>query len=161
MTRSRTLVLVLLAAWFSFQVLVPLRHLIYPGSPHWTEEGHRFAWQMKLRDKRGTAAFEVRDPATGQVWQVRNRDFLTPRQERKMATRPDMILQFAHYLAATWRDGRGIEDAEVRTTVWVSLNGREPALLVDPRRDLAKVARNLRHADWILPLDVPLTGDDG
>ena len=56
--------------WFSFQILFPVRHLLYPGSPSWTEEGHRFSWQMKLRDKRARAVFMVRDPATDMRWEI-------------------------------------------------------------------------------------------
>ena len=155
LTPRRCLLLSFLAVWFAFQILFPLRHLLYPGSPSWTEEGHRFAWQMKLRDKSGTATFELRDPATGQSWTLRNRDHLSPRQARKMPGRPDMILQFAHHLAELWRAEHGIENVEVRATVWVSLNGRAPALLIDPKRDLTKITRSLRHADWILPLEEP------
>ncbi len=40
-----------IALWLAFQVLFPLRHLLYPGNSGWTDEGQRFAWQMKLRDK--------------------------------------------------------------------------------------------------------------
>ncbi len=151
----RKLIVVGLGVWLAFQVLFPLRHLLYPGSPSWTEEGHRFAWQMKLRDKSGLASFHVRDPRSGETWQVDPRDHLTRRQARKMPTRPDMILQFAHHLAEIWRRDHGVPDAEVRATVWASLNGRRPALLIDPARDLAREERNLSHADWILPLEVP------
>jgi len=38
----------------------------------------------------------------------------------------------------------------------ISLNGRPPATILDPDRDLAAVPRDLRHADWILPLTEPL-----
>lgn len=152
----RKLIVAGLGVWLAFQVLYPLRHLLYPGSPSWTEEGHRFAWQMKLRDKRGTARFEVRDPQTGRVWQVDPRDYLTRRQAWNMPVHPDMVLQFAHYLAEVWRRDHGVPDAEVRATVLASLNGRRRAPMIDPDRDLAQVERNLLHADWILPLDVPL-----
>ena len=81
---------------------MPLRHLLYPGNVSWTEEGHRFAWHMMLREKSGRAIFTVTDPASGRVWRVRLSDHLTPRQIRKMSTRPDMLLQFAHYLARIW-----------------------------------------------------------
>jgi hypothetical protein len=64
------LLLGFIGVWLAFQVLFPLRHLLYPGSPSWTEQGHRFAWQMKLRDKDAEATFFVRDPATGREWSV-------------------------------------------------------------------------------------------
>ena len=147
--------LAFLAAWVIFQVTVPLRHFVYQGRPSWTEEGHRFSWQMKLRDKRGTVSFSVTDPVTGITSPIDIRQYLDRRQQRKMSTRPDMILQFAHYLADEWRQDLGHE-VEVRADVWVSLNGRRPAPLIDPETDLAAVPRDLRHADWILPLTEPL-----
>ena len=33
------------------QLTLPLRHYIYQGNVSWTEQGHRFAWHMKLRSK--------------------------------------------------------------------------------------------------------------
>lgn len=141
--------------WFGFQILFPLRHLLYPGNPSWTEEGHRFSWMMKLRDKRGRAVFTVRDPATGDEWQFTPGDMLARHQISKVAPRPDMVLQFAHYLAWIFEEEDGFENVEVRARVCVSLNGRPAALMIDPERDLTEVTRDLRHADWILPLEQP------
>jgi len=45
------LVTVGLVSWLAVQLLLPLRHWLYPGNVDWTEEGHRFSWQMMLRDK--------------------------------------------------------------------------------------------------------------
>ena len=143
------------ALWLGFQILFPLRHLLYPGNVSWTEQGHRFAWQMKLRDKDAKATFFVRDPASGREWRVAPRRYLLRHQVREMESRPDMILQFAHHLAREWAQTHGVERAEVRARVCASLNGRKAALLIDPDRDLARVERSLRHADWILPLQEP------
>jgi hypothetical protein len=151
--RQMTL-LVFITAWLMVQILVPLRHLLYPGSPSWTEEGHRFSWQMKLRDKAGNATFFVKDPATGSEWTVMPDEYLTSSQADQMDI-PDMILQFAHYIARIWESEQNIRGVEVRARVCVSLNGRKGALLIDPNVDLARVERNLRHADWILPLEQP------
>jgi len=76
-----------------------------------------------------------------------------------MATRPDMILQFAHYLGEQFA-AVGIPGVEVYALVEVSLNGRPRALMIDPKRDLMTVRRDLAVADWILPLDLPLGGRD-
>jgi hypothetical protein len=149
------LVLAALAAWVAVQMLVPLRHLLYPGNVSWTEEGHRFAWHMKLRDKEATARFTVTDPAGGGSWLVRARDHLTRLQLSKMGGQPDMILQFAHHLAAEAR-AEGRPHVQVRAHVMASLNGREPQPLVDPEADLAATPRSLRHATWIVPLYQPL-----
>lgn len=151
----RRLLLGFIAVWLALQILVPLRHLLYPGSASWSEQGHRFAWQMKLRDKEAEAMFLVRDPASGRKWRVAPASVLAAHQVDEMAARPDMILQFAHHLAQRWAEQNGVPHAEVRAQVCASLNGRGAAWLIDPKRDLARVERNLRHADWIMPLAQP------
>lgn len=143
-----------IGVWLAFQVLFPLRHLLYAGYVNWTEEGHKFAWQMMLRDKVADTVFLTRHPATLVVKQVNPHDYMSPRKAEKMAKRPDMILQFAHHLARE-AAAQGVEGLQVWARACVSLNGRKEAWLVDPLRDLARVERNLRPADWILPLENP------
>ncbi|MEO3433047.1 HTTM domain-containing protein [Inquilinus sp. CAU 1745] len=152
----RTVVIAGVACWTLFQILMPMRHHLYPGDTSWHEQGHRFAWQMKLRQKSATTVFMVADPATGDVWKIDPLDYLSDRQDRYMAGRPDMILQFAHHLEDVWAEEYGIEDVEVRALSFASLNGREPQLLVDPSRDLTEIERSLAPADWIMPLTEPL-----
>ena len=147
---------VVLSVFMAFQILFPLRHFLYPGNVAWTEEGHRFAWRMKLRDKEGYAAYTVTDPASGKTWRIRPRDELTERQYKKMVCQPDMILQYAHHLAARWAQERGMPGVEVRAQAYCSLNGRPRQALVDPNRDLAKERRKIGADDWILPLTEPL-----
>jgi vitamin K-dependent gamma-carboxylase len=149
-----------IAVWLALQILVPLRHLLYPGNESWTEQGHRFAWQMKLRDKEAIAMFHVLDPASGRRWHVDPAGYLAAHQVDEMAGRPDMVLQFAHYLARRWAEHNGVPGVEVRARVCASLNGRRAAWLVDPERDLTRVGRSLRHADWILPLAQPFERPD-
>jgi hypothetical protein len=152
---GHTLVLAALGAWLAVQLLFPLRHFLYPGNVSWTEEGHRFAWHMKLRDKEARARFTIIDPSDGKSWPVHPRDYLTRLQSSKMSGQPDMILQFAHHLA---REAKlqGRPGVQVKARVTASLNGREPQLLVDPEVDLAAVPRSLRPASWIVPLYQPL-----
>jgi len=150
--QNLTLAFVLL--WSTSQILIPLRHVLYPGNVSWTEEGHRFSWQMKLRDKDGWVDFYVMDADDrANITHVEPQWFLTAKQVRKMTGRPDMILQFAHFLAAHWREQYGMRNPQVFASAFVSLNGRPPTLLVDPARDLAQVERSLRPADWIVPLE--------
>ncbi len=151
---ARRSLLIFIGVWLAFQVLFPLRHLLYPGSVSWTEEGHRFAWQMKLRDKKADVVFHVRDPATGAEWHVDPRHALASHQ-RSFIGRPDMLLQLAHHFEEQWATYWQVRDAEVRVYACVSLNGRPGQLMIDPERDLTKVERNLGHADWILPLTTP------
>ena len=71
-----------------------------------------------------------------------------------------MVVEFARYLEDRMRD-QGHEDVEVRSGIIVSLNGRDPQVLIDPKVDLTTVPYPwLGHADWILPLEVPLPAQD-
>lgn len=154
-TPAPKVTLAFLAVYLTFQVLVPLRHFLYPGNVNWTEEGHRFSWHMKLRDKEGDALFTATEPASGETWIIDPREYLTSRQRRTMATHPDMILQFSQYLADEMRrTGRG--DVEIRAQVSASLNGRQKQLLIDPSVNLAGQKRNLWPSGWIVPLSQPL-----
>jgi hypothetical protein len=155
LTRNRKIIVGLLAAYAVFHMLLPLRHYLYPGNVSWTEEGHNFAWHMKLRTKRGEALFTITHPPSGQTWVVDPKDHLDPRQAMKMANKPDMILLFAKHLAEQKRR-EGYDNVEVRAKVTSSLNGRKPQVLIDPNVDLAKQSRNLLPAQWIVPLTTPL-----
>jgi hypothetical protein len=147
---SARLLVPLLALYVAVQLLVPLRHHLYPGLVHWTEEGHRFAWQMKLRQKDGSATFYAVDPRTGERRELRVDDLVTARQLARASTRPDMLLQLAHRLDE--RESARGEDVEIRVSAPTSLNGRPGQPLVDERRDLAAVpVGGLGAADWIAP----------
>ena len=141
----------LLIAYLLFQCAMPLRHFLYPGKVSWTEEGHRFSWHMKLRGKKGDVRFEIVQPGTGRSWDFDPRTYLLDKQVKVMATRPDMILQMAHHLAERMRH-EGFGELEVYAHGTVSLNGRKPQPMVDPRVNLAKEPRSLRTARWIVPL---------
>jgi len=136
------LVMGLLAAWAVFHVAVPLRHWVYPGDVAWTEEGQLFAWRMKLTQKDNQTAFLVIFKSDGKHWEVPLEQFLTRRQEDKMAGDPAMIRKFARHLRAT------LGDVEVYASTRTALNEHPAAPLVDPRVDLA--ADPLPDG-WILP----------
>jgi hypothetical protein len=145
----------LLTAYLAVQILLPLRHYLYPGDVSWTEEGHNFSWHMKLRTKTGEAVYTVTHPASGQTWTIKPEQYLKSHQIVKMTTKPDLILHFGHYLAEEKRR-EGYENVEVRARVMVSLNGRPPQLLIDPNVDLTKEEVSLLPARWIVPLTTPL-----
>jgi vitamin K-dependent gamma-carboxylase len=149
------LTLACLSIYLAVQLLVPFRHFLYPGNVNWTYEGHQFSWHMKLLDKDAEAEFLVTDLRNQTTWTVYPEDYLERWQVRKMSTRPDMILQFSHYLADELRQ-EGYDQVEVRAKVLSSLNGREPQLLIDPEVNLAAEKRTLAHAPWIMPLTEPL-----
>jgi hypothetical protein len=143
--------LVLGTAYFAVQVVVPLRHYLYPGNVLWTEEGMRFSWKVMLVEKTGHVDFHVRDPVTGRFWIVSPATYLTLRQEQMMATRADMILALAHKIADDFRK-QGFPQVEVRAEAYMSLNGRPSQLFIDPNVDLVQEAAGLTPKPWILPL---------
>ncbi len=145
----------LLAAYLAIQLILPFRHYLYPGNVSWTEEGHNFAWHMKLRTKVGEAIFTVTHPRSGQTWTINPKDYLESHQLMKVATKPDLLLLFAHHLAEE-KKREGFEDVEVRARAMVSLNGRAPQLLIDPNVDLTKEQVRILPTPWIIPLTTPL-----
>jgi hypothetical protein len=141
--------LTLLTLFFTAQLLLPLRHWLYPGDVLWTEEGFRFAWKVMLVEKTGFVTFEVTEPASGRQWTVYPADYLTTQQEKQMAFQPDMILEFAHYLAQDLK-AHGFGSVEVRAEAYVSLNGRPSHLLLDPTVDLVRQTNSLAPKEWII-----------
>lgn len=140
--------------FFSFQLLFPFRYLIYPGHLFWTEEGYRFSWRVMLMEKAGYAIFHITDPSTGNTWEMYPKDYLTPMQEKQMATQPDMILQFAHFLEKELQK-QGIQNPEIRAEVYVSLNGQGSQPFINPQVDLTEVQDSFQPKSWILPYSKP------
>ena len=154
LTGQQQVIAAALGLFVAVQMLLPFRHHLYPGDVNWTEEGHRWAWHMKLRSKSADVVFHVRDPA-GETWQIDPRDYLTSNQTRKMSTRPSMILEFAHFLAEDFARA-GYVDVEVRAESWAGLNGRAYQPLIDPNVDLAVEQPTAGALSWIVPLETPL-----
>lgn len=146
----------LVAIYLILQITIPLRHWLYPGDVQWTEEGHRFSWRMKLRDKQSEVDIQALDPETGESWAVDLEEYLTYPQYVIASGQPDMILQLCHFIRDDLRKA-GFRKIQIRARVMVSLNGRKPQLLVNPAVDLAAERRTLGHASWIMPLAVPFT----
>lgn len=152
---ARRLVLAGLGLYVAFQVLMPFRHHLYPGNVSWTEEGHNFSWHMKLRSKHGALKMYAVNLDTEEIFQIDLAAHLSPRQRRKMASRPDMVVLFAHHLRDTFQ-ASGIDSVAIYAHNEVSLNGRKKELLIDPTVDLTELERTLLPAPWILPLETPL-----
>ncbi|WP_414711244.1 HTTM domain-containing protein [Puia sp.] len=133
---------VLLGVYFVLQILIPMRFLLYPGRLLWTEQGYRFSWRVMLMEKSGTSFFYVREGE--RKGEVDNAKFLTPLQERQMATQPDMILQYAHYLSGVY----GGKPVTVES--YVTLNGSGSRLYLDSSVDLSRECESFLPKKWIL-----------
>jgi vitamin K-dependent gamma-carboxylase len=135
--------LAVIALYVALQIVLPLRHHVYPGAVLWNEDGMRFSWQVLVREKHGAVTFLVRFP-DGRQLEVPPRRYLTARQEREMAGQPDLILQLARRIAADY------PGATVHADTRVSLNGRPSRPMIDPTFDLARVV-DFGPRDWVLP----------
>ena len=146
---KRKLLSVFLLTFVLIQMLVPFRYVLYPGDLFWTEQGYRFSWRVMLIEKAGTAFFYVTDPETGNRGEVNNCDFLTPNQEKMMATQPDLILQYAHIIKKEV-ESRGLINPIINAEVYVTLNGSRSKLFIDPEVDLTTLQDDFKPKDWIL-----------
>jgi hypothetical protein len=148
----------LLALYASVQLALPMRHNFSNANPSWTEAGHYFAWHMMLRGKRFGVRYYATAPQTGRTAIVDLRPYLTPFQAARFGRDPRLIHQLARKIAADLR-GVGVQGVQVRVLALVSLNGRTPQLLIDPRIDLASEPVTWRTPKWVLPLVETLPQD--
>ena len=137
--------------YFVVQLVMPLRHWLYPGQMCWSEQGFRFSWNVMLMEKDGSVDFRVVEPSTGRTFHVSPSDYFTPYQTAMMSPQPDMVLEAAQIVAADFR-ARGVAEPAVYVDAFASLNGRPLERLVDPRVDLAREADGLSNKTWILPM---------
>ena len=136
--------------WLGIQVGVPMRSWTMSGPTAWTEEGHRFSWRMKLRSKVGRVVVHALDKERGTHKIIRPEEELTAYQSRRMATRPRMILQYAHHVAERL-GAEGSGKWAVHVDSRASLNGRAAQTLIDPKVDLSQTTAD-EPIDWVVPL---------
>ena len=149
---EKKLGIVLFSIYFLFQVGLPLRHHFYKGDVHWTEEGHRMAWQMMLRAKSGGIDFVVIDHDNRDTTRVNPGRYMSSKLRRVIATRPDMAWQFIQRLKKDLNN-QGISNYSIYANSWARLNNRKSAPLISPEYDLAKVEwQPFRHSDWLMPM---------
>jgi len=135
-----------------FQLLFPLRFLLYPGNVLWTEQGYRFAWRVMLTEKTGAANFKIVDAITGKRFYVQNDDFLTALQEKQMSTQADFIIEYAHLLGKHF-ENQGHQNIEVYVESYAALNGRPSQTFVKQNVNLLNIHNNLKHKNYIETLN--------
>ncbi|MEZ4367655.1 MAG: HTTM domain-containing protein [Kofleriaceae bacterium] len=147
--RASRLLATVLVVHVGLQLVLPLRHLVYPGDVLWNEDGMRLAWHVMIREKHGSVVFVARWP-DGRRLEVAPHRYLDWRQEKEMAGQPDLILQLARHVGAELR-AAGHADVAVHAETRVSLNGRAAVPLIDPAVDLLTVSDLGPRTGWVLP----------
>lgn len=138
-----------LCIYITWQVLTPFRHHLYKGDVVFTEEGHRMAWRMMLRSKKGDIVFTVKDKNSDSVWTELPRKHMLKYQARNVATKPDFIWQFAQRLKDEYKE-KGY-DVQVFANSQCSVNGRPRKPLVDSTVDIAAEPwKHFAHHHWVL-----------
>ena len=127
-----------LGLYIFFQMILPLRHLMYPGNVLWHEQGYRFSWRVMLVEKTGVATFKVFDEHDVYLGDVDNKKYLSAYQEKQMAIHPDFILQYAQYLKIKLEEEYEIKNIKIKCDCFAALNGRASQRLVDQEVDLSR-----------------------
>jgi len=159
--RYRKWITAFIFIYLIIQIFMPLRHWLYEGNVSWTEEGHNFAWHMKLRAKHAQVKITFTDPETNLSQEVNLSEDLTEKQIQEMSERPHMLIQYVEFLEEKYK-AEGIRNPVINADVKASLNGRPNQQLIDPNVNLADVKYSVfRHNEWILQLseDLPARGN--
>ena len=146
-----------LGVFLIFQLLFPFRHFLYPGELFWHEQGFRFSWRVMLIEKVGNAFYYVQNDEMPRPLFVNNREFLTPMQEKMMATQPDMLVEYAHFLKDHY-ESLGVSNPKITADVYVTLNGRQSTRFIDNTVDLSRVEDTWKPKRWVLPFDDEIVG---
>lgn len=149
---SMILIRPILVLFVSLQLLLPFRHIFYPGNLLWTEEAYRFSWRVMLVEKAGQATFSVKDSASEKKSEIINGQYLTQFQEKQLSIQPDFILQFAHFIKEQYQQQYKYTNPIVTVDAHVALNGRASQRFIDPSINLALVEDSFLPKKWVLPL---------
>lgn len=134
--------------FLSVQLLLPLRHVLLPGSVNWTESGFRFSWRVMLVEKTGLLEYRVvADESEHWVYPSRELTYL---QFKMLSTQFDMILEYAHVIEGRFADA-GYDDIEVFAESFIAMNGHPNQRAIDPDFDLTSIRINSLDRSWVLP----------
>ena len=137
----------LLVAYAVVQLVVPLRHLLYPGDVDWTTQGNRFSWRMMLQSRQGYVNLVVH--AGADTLRVKSSDYAPGWQRRMLLRDPGMVIQLARHVADDVRR-RSRGDVRVYGDVTLSLNGGAMRRFVNPSVDLAAESPTVWSASRVL-----------
>lgn len=147
----KKILIVFASIWFIIQIALPIRHWFIPGDVLWTEEGHRLSWRMMLRGRSGSTQFYIvdkNDPKAKREM-IKKSNYLSKKQFRTIASRPDAMWQFAQRLKTIYQ-AQG-KDVAVYVQSKVSVNGKKRKVFIDPEVDLATVPWNYFTTNpWII-----------
>jgi vitamin K-dependent gamma-carboxylase len=136
--------------FFIVQIILPLRHHFIKGDVLFTEEGHRLAWRMMLRERKGVLNIKVVDNKTGVTHYHNYASELTPKQVKLLSNSPDIIWQYCQKLKKEAKNS-----ISIFVECSVSINRRPYYKLIDEKTDMATAKFDyFGHNKWILLRDL-------
>jgi len=143
-------ILVFFGMYFIIQIALPLRHWIIKDDVLWNEEGHRLSWRMMLRSKGGIINFKVIDKETGLELPFNHREQLSRKQQRVVASKPDVIWQYCQRIKEDFaKEGKQVA---IYVDCRIRVNGGGLNRLIDPDVDMANAKWDyFWHNDWLMP----------
>lgn len=146
----KSALMIVLAAYFTFQCLFPMRHYVIKGHPEWTDQGSTFAWRMKSSSKLISLKYKAIDKATGKFISDVNMGF-TFRMEQLFAFTPYHVWFMGQRVHQRFAE-RGRPNFGVTVEYYVTMNGQPMQLAIDPTVDLSEVDYyGYKYNDWITP----------
>ena len=140
-------ILVFFGMYFIIQIALPLRHWIIKDDVLWNEEGHRLSWRMMLRSKGGIINFKVIDKETGLELPFNHREQLSRKQQRVVASKPDVIWQYCQRIKEDFaKEGKQVA---IYVDCRIRVNGGDLNRLIDPDVDMANAKWDyFWHNEW-------------
>ncbi|GAA4278714.1 hypothetical protein GCM10022259_34390 [Aquimarina mytili] len=152
--KSEKHTIIALSIWVLLMIFIPLRHFLIPGNVSWTEEGHKYAWHMKLRSKKGKGVFIVKAKDNSFTDTLVLSKQLPRWQYRVAVTKPSIIWQIANLIRRDYlKQGK---EVAVYADIKARLNGRPYQQFIDPEVDISTEPFPIWKADWIVPLSSAL-----
>jgi hypothetical protein len=140
-----------LTLYIVFQIVWPMRGMVYKGYVGWNKFGSDFSWRMMLDGVTPSARFEIVHPVTGERKRIKPEKYLTSRQYWEMIEDPYKIYQFVNHVADDYQERFGIRP-KVYGDVTGSINQRPGQNLIKPGTNLAGVQFGWTVPNWIVPI---------
>lgn len=146
----------ILLAYMSVQLILPLRHYFMPGYADWTGEGQRFAWRMKIQNRKykyQEIKFALFDKQNKRIIPIEPLKYMNIDQFNQMIYSPRMIVQFAEFIREHAAENHNLHNIEVKCKIPVEFNGSEKTYIFDPDLDLlSNYEKHDSFSEWINPL---------
>lgn len=157
-TVDQNVIIFAMILWLSIQIAIPLPALFSSNLvTAWTGYNDLFSWRMMLNQRSiQVAIFAVYIPEKKTIEFIPMRKFLSERQCTRTPMKPNLTIQYAHYLKDNFSIKYKTSNVEVHAYIMMAVNYREPELWANPKVNLAEYKAIYGIHEWLEPVDNPL-----